>query len=221
MKKNLTIQTNYTRSISTLCRNFSVNTFLLTEALSNPRFLLYIVKVNSLHFGRECRALFSSNSQPTHGVKKYENADRQKVEILEENKGKTAIYMWVNKINGKRYIGSAKDLKRRLQIYYSYKRLQTPMLINKALLKYGYASFSLIVLEYCSPEVLVQREQYWLDTLLPEYNILSNAYSSLGFKHDEETLNKIKAQNNHFCFLEKLTVRKQEKQCQSLRLEKN
>jgi len=160
MKKNLTIQTNYTRSISTLCRNFSVNTFLLTEALSNPRFLLYIVKVNSLHFGRECRALFSSNSQPTHGVKKYENADRQKVEILEENKGKTAIYMWVNKINGKRYIGSAKDLKRRLQIYYSYKRLQTPMLINKALLKYGYASFSLIVLEYCSPEVLVQREQY-------------------------------------------------------------
>src|SRR5690606_37114347 len=141
---------------------------------------------------------YSTNSQPKLGVKEYEEADRQKVEILEENKEKTGIYMWINKINGKRYVGSAKNLKSRLLVYYNYKKLQENMSINKALLKYGYASFSFIVLEYCSQEVLVQREQHYLDLLQPEYNILVYAYSSLGFKHDKDTLYKMSAENNHF-----------------------
>ena len=45
-------------------------------------------------------------------------------------------------------------------------------LISRALLKYGYFSFSLDILEYCYISVLTEREQYYLDNLNHEYNIL-------------------------------------------------
>jgi group I intron endonuclease len=53
------------------------------------------------------------------------------------------------------------------------------MRIYKALLKYGYAEFRLEILEYCSPEVLIKREQFYFDTLNPEYNTLKIAGSPL------------------------------------------
>jgi group I intron endonuclease len=60
-------------------------------------------------------------------------------------------------------------------------------LIYISLLKLGYSSFSLEILEYCSPEKCVEREQYYFDLLNPEYNILKTAGSSLGFKHSADS----------------------------------
>ena len=45
------------------------------------------------------------------------------------------------------------------------------MVINKALKKYGYFMFKLEILEYCEPKVIVEREQYYMDEIKPEYNI--------------------------------------------------
>ena len=66
------------------------------------------------------------------------------------------------------------------------------MLINKALLNNGYSVFRLEILEYCDKELLIDREQYYLDLLKPEYNILEFAYSNIGFKHSASTLKKMK-----------------------------
>jgi group I intron endonuclease len=61
--------------------------------------------------------------------------------------------------------------------------------IYSALLKYGFQNFKLEILEYCVEGVNpVEREQYFLDLLKPEYNILNKAGSLLGFKHKAETL---------------------------------
>src|SRR5690606_2481886 len=129
-----------------------------------------------------------TNSQPKLGVKEYEDADKQKSEILEENRGKTGIYMWINKINGKRYVGSAKDLKRRLQDYYNYGHLSVYKThITKALLKYGYSAFSLHILEMCEVKDLISREQHYFDLLQPEYNICKQAGSTLGRLHTESS----------------------------------
>jgi group I intron endonuclease len=49
--------------------------------------------------------------------------------------------------------------------------------INNALLKYGYSNFTLEILEYCDPSEAISREQYYLDSLNPEYNILLTAGS--------------------------------------------
>lgn len=66
------------------------------------------------------------------------------------------------------------------------------MLIHQALLKYGYSGFKLEILEYCDKEKVIQREQYYLDLLQPEYNILKFARSNFNFRHSEETKAKMK-----------------------------
>jgi group I intron endonuclease len=66
------------------------------------------------------------------------------------------------------------------------------MLINKALIKYGYSNFQLEILEYCDSSDLIKIEQHYLELLKPEYNILQIAGSSLGYKHTEKTLAKFK-----------------------------
>lgn len=52
------------------------------------------------------------------------------------------------------------------------------------------------ILEYCEPENVIEREQYYLDTLKPEYNILKIAGSTLGYTHTEETREKLRGENN-------------------------
>jgi group I intron endonuclease len=59
------------------------------------------------------------------------------------------------------------------------------MAIYKALLKYGYGEFILEILEYCSSDVLLQREQYYFDMYYPDYNILKVAGSPMGYRHSE------------------------------------
>lgn len=60
--------------------------------------------------------------------------------------------------------------------------------IGRAILKYGYSKFSLTILEYCDKADLTPREQFYLDTLNPFYNILKfpGAYS-VDFSHTEDT----------------------------------
>ena len=67
------------------------------------------------------------------------------------------------------------------------------MSIYRALLKYGYSNFKFEILEYCKPENLIEREQYYLDKFKPEYNILKTAGSCLGYRHTKETLAKFRA----------------------------
>lgn len=66
------------------------------------------------------------------------------------------------------------------------------MPVYKAIIKYGYANFKLEIIEYCDPNIVLLREQYYIDLLKPEYNILSIAGSSFGYKHTVATLRKFK-----------------------------
>ena len=99
------------------------------------------------------------------------------------------IYRWVNNLNGKTYIGSSNNLSVRFYTYYSLRSLaksNRPM--ERALLKYGFSNFSLEILEYCNLNNLLKREQYYLNNLKPEYNIVETAGSTIGYKHTEESL---------------------------------
>lgn len=71
--------------------------------------------------------------------------------------------MWINKLNGKKYIGSSVNLRRRLLEYYNVNRLlpQKSMPICIALLKHGYLNFSLTILEICDVDKLMSREKYF------------------------------------------------------------
>lgn len=69
------------------------------------------------------------------------------------------------------------------------------MSIYKAILKYGYKNFSLYILEYCESNVLIKKEQYYIDLLKPDYNILKIAGYSLGFKHSKATITQMSINN--------------------------
>lgn len=70
------------------------------------------------------------------------------------NEGKSEIYCWTHLDSNKSYIGSSKNLGIRLinyfNIYFITHITRRTMVINKALLKYGYSKFKLEILEYCS-----------------------------------------------------------------------
>ena len=122
----------------------------------------------------------------------YTNADRDKYKFYKENKNKSGIYRWNNLITDKSYVGSSKCLASRFSIYYSKKAMLNKLntkssIIYSALLKHGYDKFSVDILEYCEINMLVEREQYYLDLLKPKYNILNAANSRLGSKHSLET----------------------------------
>lgn len=130
----------------------------------------------------------------------YSNADISKNVIYEENRIKSGIYRWTNLITNKSYVGSSVSLSRRFRDYYSLTCLQKNVsrgssAIYRTLLKYGYYNFSLDILEYCEPNELISREQYYIDFLNPEYNILKKAGSILGFKHSEATKLKMSMNN--------------------------
>jgi group I intron endonuclease len=61
------------------------------------------------------------------------------------------------------------------------------MPITKALLKYGQHNFAVLIIEFADTETVNVRETYWITKLLPYYNVLKQGYSSLGYKHTEET----------------------------------
>lgn len=123
----------------------------------------------------------------------YEDSYKLKQKILEENKSKSGIYMWTNKITGDIYIGQSVNLANRLKRYFNenYLEKNKSFLISRALMKYGHSAFSLTILEYCDKSKLNEREQYYLDNLEPDYNILKYAGSFLGYTFTEESRAKI------------------------------
>ncbi len=108
------------------------------------------------------------------------------------------IYAIVNKINGKQYIGSALSITGRLNTH--RKRLRfgrhENLHLQAAWTKYGEKSFKLLIIQSCSPEQLVEREQYWIDTFKSAdrqygYNKCPTAGNMLGFNHSEESKQKM------------------------------
>jgi group I intron endonuclease len=103
---------------------------------------------------------------------------------------RSGVYCWLNRVNGKRYVGSAsKSLLSRLRGY--RKVLRKGKCHNRyflrAWLKHGSRAFVFQVLERCPPEECLVREQFWLNhyrAAEPKfgYNICPTAGSTLGLK---------------------------------------
>jgi group I intron endonuclease len=111
---------------------------------------------------------------------------------------KTGIYKITNPVNNEIYIGSAANgLKKR---FWQHKRL---LKLNKNPCKYlqrvynknSNVDFVFEILEFCSKEDCIKKEQYYIDTLNPKYNLCRIAGSSLGRKQTKESIkNQFEAQ---------------------------
>ena len=126
----------------------------------------------------------------------YSNVETDKSKIIKDNKIKSGIYCWINTLTGETYIGSSTNLANRFKDYFSQKNVErilerSESRILRAIQTHGYSNFSIEILEYCDSTETIIREQYYIDSLSPEYNILKVAGNSLGYKHTKEAKAKI------------------------------
>lgn len=97
----------------------------------------------------------------------------------------SGIYVIRNAANGKKYIGSAVNVRSRYSKHLSLLRAgrHHSRHLQSAWNKYGEDSFLVELVEPCAPEALVEREQRWIDELAPEYNAAPKAGSTLGYRY--------------------------------------
>jgi len=111
---------------------------------------------------------------------------------------KSGVYCIENKINGKKYIGSSQDVYKRRNRHFSElkNRKHKNIKLQNSYNKHGKGAFQFYVLEFVEvKDLLIDREQYYINKEKPRYNINMIANSSLGVKRSEETKEKIRQAN--------------------------
>lgn len=131
----------------------------------------------------------------------FENLDSENIrkQILNETKGLSGIYMIVNKITKDYYIGSAATNRFYARFSNHLIYFRGSKIVKSAVKKYKLNNFALIILELYPNIVtkennkeLLDLEDKYLKLLLPNYNILTEAGSSFGYKHTEVDRQKMK-----------------------------
>jgi len=125
--------------------------------------------------------------------------DEIKENIKIETRKKAGIYGIFNIRTGDFYIGSAITNKFYSRFYKHLIKGIGSKYVYNSVNKYGLENFAFVILEYFSEEVtkknnkeLMDLETKWIKTYSPSYNILLEAGNSFGYKHTEETKQKMK-----------------------------
>ena len=127
------------------------------------------------------------------------NLEEVKKEIKNKTKGLSGIYMIVNKITKDYYIGSASTNRFYARFSNHLIYFRGSKIVKLAVNKYKLENFAFIILELYPNIVnkennreLLDLEDKYLKLLLPNYNILTEAGSSFGYKHTEIDRQKMK-----------------------------
>jgi len=122
--------------------------------------------------------------------------------ILKDTKDLSGIYLIFNNITGHYYIGSASTDRFYARFSNHLLYFKGSKVLKNAVRKYSISNFTFLILELF-PEIinkennkkLLDMEDFYLKSLLPDYNILTEAGSSFGYKHTE--LDRIKMKVNY------------------------
>ena len=115
---------------------------------------------------------------------------------------KSGIYQIRNKVNGKLYIGSTCNFKKRKSEHFNVgkclkKGNHHNRYLQRSFNKYGENSFVFEIIFLCSIENLLYYEQKFLDFYVVKnmYNIAPTAGNSLGVKHSKKTKENMRKAN--------------------------
>jgi len=120
--------------------------------------------------------------------------------IQTETKNLSGVYLILNKVTLDYYIGSAATNRFYVRFSNHLLYFRGSKIVKLAVKKYKLNQFAFLILELF-PEVvnrsnnkrLFDLEDFYLKSLLPNYNILTEAGSSFGYKHTEISRLKMKA----------------------------
>ena len=110
----------------------------------------------------------------------------------------SGIYLVVNLVNGKYYVGSAVTGNIYMRLHKHLFSLIGSVQVANAVNKYGLQEFAFLVLEIVPQEdtvdvkTLLNREDYYIQELKPEYNIVLQASNFVGWKHSDESIKKMR-----------------------------
>jgi len=127
--------------------------------------------------------------------------DSTRKKIKTDTKNLSGIYLILNKVTLDYYIGSAATDRFYSRFSNHLLYFHGSKIVKLAVRKYKLSQFSFIILELF-PEIvnkennkkLLDLEDFYLKSLLPNYNILTEAGSSFGYKHTEISRLKMKNQ---------------------------
>jgi group I intron endonuclease len=108
-------------------------------------------------------------------------------------KNKSGIYIIKTKINNRFYIGSAINLYNRMHTHLTHlkQKKHCNLKLQRFVNKYGIENLFFECVELCDKESLIIKEQFYIDTLKPFYNIAKIAGSTLGVKITKEQSEKL------------------------------
>lgn len=107
----------------------------------------------------------------------------------------SGIYKIQSKIKPDRiYVGSSSNLSHRRTVHYHELALAKHKngRLQNHYNKYGADDLTFLIIEECSIDVLIEREQHYIDTLSPWFNICKKAGNILGVKRSKETRLKMR-----------------------------
>ena len=125
--------------------------------------------------------------------------DSTKNQIRSDTRNLSGIYLILNKVTLDFYVGSASTNKFYARFSNHLFNFNGSKIVKAAVKKYKISEFAFIILELF-PEIvtkennknLLDLEDFYLKSLLPNYNILTEAGSSFGYKHTEIDRQKMK-----------------------------
>lgn len=145
--------------------------------------------------------LEENNLQPVQVYKDLHLNETKRI-ILENTKDLSGIYLIFNNISGDYYIGSASTGRFYARFSNHLLYFKGSKIVKHAVKKHGISNFAFLIIELFPETVnkennkkLLDLEDFYLKSLLPNYNILTEAGSSFGYKHTE--LNRIKMKMNY------------------------
>lgn len=131
----------------------------------------------------------NKNSPQRLSVRAFDHSHKEAM----MNKSISGIYAIVNKVNGKKYVGSSKDIEVRWKKHINQlnRGIHGNSHLQSSWDKYGKDGFHFVVLEQCDKLDLLIFEQKYLD-LRPEYNI---SFIAGKVEFTDEVKNKISIAN--------------------------
>ena len=154
---------------------------------------------NSIKISERLNSIIKGLGLNTIYVFESLNSENTRRCILNDTRGLSGIYMIVNKVTGDYYIGSAATNRFNSRFCNHVIYFRGSKVVKSAVKKYGLENFAFIVLELYPNIVtkennkeLLDLEDKYLKLLLPNYNILTEAGSSFGYKHTEVDRQKMK-----------------------------
>jgi len=145
--------------------------------------------------------LEENNLQPVQVYKDLHLNEKKRI-ILENTKDLSGIYLIFNNITGDYYIGSASTGRFYARFSNHLLYFKGSKIVKHAVKKHGISNFVFLIIELFPETVnkennkkLLDLEDFYLKSLLPNYNILTEAGSSFGYKHTE--LDRIKMKSNY------------------------